>query len=718
MPMENRLIVLDEGLHMKRALMGVAACWLVFAAAAHAQTPAEMAVTARYLAAFQNPDGGFSATPGGASSLPATSSAIRSLKNVGGSIPDVLGVIRFIKSCYVADPGGFAPVPGGKVDVSTTASGLMALVEMKITDEAMVEKSLKFFSENAKSFEEVRIAVAGLEAVKKTLPNFPEWTAEVLRNQGPSGVFGEGVAMPRETGGRGAALLRMGVTLEKKDAILKALRDTQRSDGGWGKTEETSELETTYRIARLFFMLREKPDLDRLATLIARCRHANGGYGVHPGAEPSIPGTYFATTVARWIRLLNGEPELVETAGFQPLFNGKDLTGWEGDRSLWSAAHGMLVGQSAGLKHNDFLATEASFGSFVFKATFRMTGGAENSGIQFRSVRVPGHEMSGFQADIGQNYWGCLYDESRRNKVLEKASDAAVKKINHDGWNHYVIDAKGDDIRLALNGVTSVMYHETDPAIPREGKFAVQLHAGGPFKMEFKDLYIQPVPEPRADSTNTPGFHLRTLSSDQGDRKYTVYIPRDYDGKREFPLVLFLHGSGERGEDGVKQAQVGLGPAVLAAMDRFPAIAVFPQARRTWAADSDDARAALAALDAEIKALKVDTSRLILTGLSMGGSGSWSIAEAHPDRFAAVVPICGRGKPDAAKTLAKLPIWTIVGDADRDETVLNGRAMTEALLAAGGKARLTEYRGVGHNSWDRAYNDPSIIDWMLAQARH
>jgi predicted peptidase len=108
---------------------------------------------------------------------------------------------------------------------------------------------------------------------------------------------------------------------------------------------------------------------------------------------------------------------------------------------------------------------------------------------------------------------------------------------------------------------------------------------------------------------------------------------------------------------------------------------------------------------------------VILTGLSMGGFGSWDLATAHPDRFAAVVPICGGGDPDAVARLKAMPVWTFCGDADRDETVLNLRTMVQALRRGGAAARLTEYRGVGHNSWDRAYNDPALIDWMLAQRR-
>jgi predicted peptidase len=108
---------------------------------------------------------------------------------------------------------------------------------------------------------------------------------------------------------------------------------------------------------------------------------------------------------------------------------------------------------------------------------------------------------------------------------------------------------------------------------------------------------------------------------------------------------------------------------------------------------------------------------VILTGLSMGGSGSWSLATARPERFVAVAPICGRGRPEDAARFKSLPVWSFCGDADRDQTVLGMRTMTDALTGQGATARLTEYLGVGHNSWDRAYNDHELIDWMLAQKR-
>ena len=114
---------------------------------------------------------------------------------------------------------------------------------------------------------------------------------------------------------------------------------------------------------------------------------------------------------------------------------------------------------------------------------------------------------------------------------------------------------------------------------------------------------------------------------------------------------------------------------------------------------------------------KVDPKRIALTGLSMGGAGTWSIATMFPDKFSAIVPICGRGKPENVETIKGLPTWIIVGDEDGVATVQNARSMAQSLRDAGANPRQTEYRAVGHNSWDRAYNDPKLIEWLIAQAR-
>ena len=705
---------------MKRFLAILAAGMVAQVGLASAQTPIELGRTAAYAAAFQNPDGGFAPKVGQASSLGATSSAIRTLGFVGGSIRDLPACIAYVKSCYDQASGGFAPSPGGKPDLTTTAIGLMAVAALKLDPTPYAEGSLGFFSKNAKDFEQIRISVAGLEAIKASSPDFPRWIEQVKADENPDGTFGSGSGQARATGSKVAALLRMNVTLDpaKKQAIVAALRAGQKADGGWAEGDGASDLGSSYRIMRAFFMMKEKPDLARLRGYIAKHRQSDGGYAPAPGGVADPGGTYTCSIMSFWARQLDGEPAIVETAGFVPLFNGKDLAGWEGDTSLWSARDGMLVGDSPGIKQNQFLATDASYGDFILKFSVRLANDSGNSGLQFRSVRVPGTEMSGYQADIGPGYWASLYDESRRNRVLAPASPKAMEALHKGDWNHYVIRAMGGKITLSLNGATSVTYDEKDEAIARDGRIAVQVHAGGPMKVEFKDIYIQPLPAPKADGDlYSPGFHLRAVKTPSGERKYTVFVPNGYDGTRPFPAVLFLHGSGERGNDGIRGGQIGLGAAILAHPEQFPAIAVLPQAVQTWAADSDDAKAALAALDDVLATYKVDRKRVALTGLSMGGAGTWSIASARPELFSAIVPICGRGKPESVEALKALPTWIVVGDEDNNNAVQNARAMAQALRDAGATIRQTEYRNVGHNSWDRAYNDPILIDWMLGQAR-
>ena len=705
---------------MRRWLFGLAACAaLAPAAGALAQTPDQQRTSA-YLAALQDPDGGFPNRAGQTSVLGATSSAIRSLKNVHGSVRDVPAATAYVLSCRDAESGGFAPAPKGKPDPRSTAVALMAVAELRVQDKDLVDKACAYLADSARDFEEIRIAVAGFEAVKKTSPVFKDWAGKVNAARNADGTFGQGPGRARATGSAVVALLRMGEDPGDKSAILAALKAGQRPDGGWGRDEGPSDLETTYRVMRAFVMLKDRPDLEQVRGFVTRCRKSDGGYAVDPALTSDVSGTYFATTLLRWAAELDGEHSVVETAGFTPLFDGKGLDGWEGDTTLWSARDGMLVGQSRGLNHNDFLATKGTYGDFILKISFRLLGDdGANSGVQFRSVRVPGHEMSGYQADIGQGWYGKLYDESRRNKVLVDAKPKAVESVRKNGWNHYVIRAQGNRIRLSLNGNESVDYREEDDAIARDGKIAVQIHAGGPLEVQFKDILIQPLPTPTADEANAtaPGFHLRTLKAEGGDRKYTVFVPRGYDGSKAVPAVLFLHGSGEKGSDGITPAQSGLGAILNGHPDDFPAIAVFPQARESWKADSDDAKAALAALDEVEKAFKVDKDRVVLTGLSMGGAGSWSIGSAHPERFAAVVPVCGFGNPEKVVELKGVPVWTVLGDADADKIVLGNRDAVAALRAAGGSPKSTEYRGIGHNSWDRAYSDRDLITWMLAQAR-
>ncbi|MEI8018707.1 MAG: DUF1080 domain-containing protein [Schlesneria sp.] len=185
-----------------------------------------------------------------------------------------------------------------------------------------------------------------------------------------------------------------------------------------------------------------------------------------------------------------------EEPGFRPLFNGKDLTGWEGDLKLWKVADNAIVGDSAGIKHNQFLVSKEEFSDFELKLEFRLKDGVGNSGVQFRTKQIPNStEVSGYQADIGENYWGCLYDESRRNKMLAQAPGDFEKSLKKGDWNEYTIRAKGDHVVLKVNGVTTVDYKEPDAEIARKGIVALQVHSGGPLKVEFRNIRIKSLTE-------------------------------------------------------------------------------------------------------------------------------------------------------------------------------------------------------------------------------
>jgi len=510
---------------MSLVLFSLAAVGLGIGSAV-AQTPAEFAQTAAFAAARQNPDGGFADEPGGVSTLGATNAAIRVLKHVGGSIPDVLACIRFVKSCRDAS-GGFGSRPGGKPDSITTAVGLLATGDLHVADEEIVKGAIAYLGEHAKSFEEVRMACAGLEAVPAKAPDFPRWLDQLKGMRNAEGTWGEGPAAAFATGGAAAAILRMGYRLDDPGKIAAVLKAGQREDGAWSKDAGPTDLGSTYRILRALYMMGETPRVEPLLKYIAARRNADGGYALQPGGKSSLGASYLATIAIRWLRLLTGAQAVVETAGFRSLASDPSLGDWQGDKSFWSVENAVLVGRSQGLKHNTFLATRASFADFVLTMDFRLKDGVGNSGVQFRSVLAPPHEMSGFQADIGEGYWGSLYDESRRNKTLAAARSEALQALRKSGWNRYVVRAMGNHITLALANRLAVDYHETDPQIACDGLIAVQLHAGGLTQIEFYNSMIQPLPTPSPESAGNHGFHLRTLKMVVGKRKHSLYVPQD-----------------------------------------------------------------------------------------------------------------------------------------------------------------------------------------------
>ena len=222
----------------------------------------------------------------------------------------------------------------------------------------------------------------------------------------------------------------------------------------------------------------------------------------------------------------------------------------------------------------------------------------------------------------------------------------------------------------------------------------------------------------RAEDAKGVGFIDRVHKDPDGKEiKYVLFVPHDYKGDKPYPVILFLHGAGETKGGTKMPVEVGIGTAIKKQEKTFPCITIIPQAqKRGWSATGDEGKRAIAILDEVMKEYKTDPKRVYLTGLSMGGAGTWSLAINHPDRWAAIVPICGGGDATMAEKIKDIPCWCFWGDQDAPAKSSMPK-MLDALKAAGGKPKFTEYPGVGHNSWDMAYGTKELFDWLLMQSR-
>lgn len=235
------------------------------------------------------------------------------------------------------------------------------------------------------------------------------------------------------------------------------------------------------------------------------------------------------------------------------------------------------------------------------------------------------------------------------------------------------------------------------------------------------------------------GYVEQTIQATIGGRadqpvKFLLLRPTKIEPNKKYPVILFLHGAGERGSE--NRGQLRHFPEKMSEPDRrerFPAFVIAPQcpANKRWVEvnwssgkstpqtePTEPMQGAIAALQHVLKAEPTDPARVYLTGLSMGGYGSWDLATRHPDWFAAVVPICGGGDERKAATLKDVPVWAFHGDKDTAVPVARSRAMIEAIRAAGGQPKYSELAGVGHNSWQNAYDEKSgLLQWMFEQRR-
>ena len=249
--------------------------------------------------------------------------------------------------------------------------------------------------------------------------------------------------------------------------------------------------------------------------------------------------------------------------------------------------------------------------------------------------------------------------------------------------------------------------------------------------------FAVPVPARSHDT----GFLDRTITLQGTSYKYQVFVPDNWTPHQKWPIILFLHGAGERADDGLQETDVGIGTAIRSDRSRVPAIVVMPQCRKNmyWVEPPMD-DLAIATLQAATKEFHGDPARTYLTGISMGGYGSWHLAKKYPGRFAAMVVICGGIHPptatlkahpelakwvapdgptaysDAAAKIGKVPVWIFHGTDDNIVPVTESQHMRAAMTQAGAEVHYTEYPGVKHVSWDKAYDEPKLFPWLLSKS--
>jgi predicted peptidase len=215
-----------------------------------------------------------------------------------------------------------------------------------------------------------------------------------------------------------------------------------------------------------------------------------------------------------------------------------------------------------------------------------------------------------------------------------------------------------------------------------------------------------------APPTGVPGRQVacRHDNAGSGHLRYLLFLPARYEKETAgWPLMVFLHGAGERGDDLNLVKKYGP-PMIVEDAPDFPFVVVSPQclADRHW-----DPQQVIALVEDVVASHRIDRQRIVLTGVSLGGFGTWMTAAAYPRRFAALAPVCGWGAPALAVRLRDVPVWIFHGEDDDVVPIGRSREMRDALLDSGGDVRFTSFPGVGHDAWTEAYATPALYAWLL-----
>ncbi len=281
--------------------MRVALVLLLTAGLASAQlTSAEKKATEAFILSLRDAsNGGYRVDANAAPNLRATTGAVRSLGHLAASIPDKITTSMYVGSHFDSKTGAFQE-KGGKPDVTITSIGYMASGTLKIT---LPLGGKDYLHDNAKTFEEVRIGAAGLEALEFKPKWLDEWIKIADAQLNNDGTAGKGDGQARDTASVAAMKLRLGYPVANKSKVIAAILNGQRSDGGWGKAgANASDLESTYRVIRALHLLKQKPkDVKKLNAFLGTCRNTDGGYSVEPRKPSTMSGVYYATAISQWL---------------------------------------------------------------------------------------------------------------------------------------------------------------------------------------------------------------------------------------------------------------------------------------------------------------------------------------------------------------------------------------------------------------------------------
>lgn len=206
-------------------------------------------------------------------------------------------------------------------------------------------------------------------------------------------------------------------------------------------------------------------------------------------------------------------------------------------------------------------------------------------------------------------------------------------------------------------------------------------------------------------------FHDESIVFNGSPAKYAVYTPANYDPKKSYPTILFLHGLFEGGSDGTAMTRVGIGPAIQKNPERWNCIVVMPQTPSNWQ-KPESVELAGVVLDDASKKYNVDPKRIVVTGLSNGGAGAWLLGAKYPGRFAGLAPLCAFAEFDAVPKLKGIPVWAFHNNSDWVVSSNDSRKMVERINKEGGNATVTIYGGISHDCWSKTYSDPEVVAWL------